>query len=313
MKIVFLGTSAAVPTKERNTASIYITTTNGAYLFDAGEGLQKQLQIARLNPIKIKAVFISHIHFDHVLGLPGLLMTMALMNRKEPLTIVGTRKLFQFLKMFGEKFYMDLTFDVEFVEAHQGSVYENKEIKVTAFPTIHSTESYAYRIYEYKLKRKFYPEKALKLGIPRGPLWNKLQLGDSITLNGKKITPEMVSDPPPPPVSVSISGDTAYFDELIDFFKDSDVLIYESTFSKELVNKASEMLHSTSEQAALAALKSGIKLLVLYHFSERYKNAKLLEEEAKKIFPNTVAAKDFMCIKIEDNNISVIDNIEKCE
>jgi len=313
LKIVFLGTSAAVPTRERNTASIYIMTTNGAYLFDAGEGLQKQLQIAGLNPIKIKAVFISHMHFDHVLGLPGLLMTMALLNRKEKLTIVGTRKLFQFLKMFDKEFYMDLTFEIEFIEAHQGSVYRNKEIEVLAFPTIHSTESYAYRLFEYKLKRKFHPEKALELGIPKGPLWNKLQLGESIIVNGKRITPEMVSDSPPSPISVSITGDTAYFEQLIDFFKGTDVLIHESTFSRELTDKASEMLHSTTEQAATVALKSGAKLLVLYHFSERYKDVRLLEEEAKKIFPNTVAAKDFMCVKIEDNDINVIDNIEKCE
>jgi len=313
LKIIFLGTSAAVPTKERNTASIYIMTTNGAYLFDAGEGLQKQLQIAGLNPIKIKAVFITHIHFDHVLGLPGLLMTMALMNRKEKLTVVGTKKLFQFLKMFDKEFYMDLTFDVEFIEAHQGIVYKNKEIEVLAFPTIHSTESYAYRLFEYRLKRKFYPEKALELGVPRGPLWNKLQLGESVIINGRKITPEMVSDPPPLPVSVSVSGDTAYFEQLIEFFKGTDVLIHESTFSKELKDKASEMLHSTSEEAATVALKSGAKLLVLYHFSERYKDIRLLEEEAKRIFPNTVAAKDFTCVKIEDNNISIIDNIEKCE
>ncbi len=313
MKIVFLGTSAAVPTRERNTVSIYIMTTNGAYLFDAGEGLQKQLQIAGLNPIKIKAVFISHMHFDHVLGLPGLLMTMALMNRKEKLTVVGTRKLFQFLKMFNKEFYMDLTFEVEFIEAHQGSVYKNKEIEVLAFPTVHSTESYAYRLFEHKLKRKFHPEKALELGIPRGPLWNKLQLGESIIINGKTIKPEMVSDPPPAPLSVSISGDTAYFEQLIEFFKGSDIIIHESTFSRELANKASEMLHSTSEQAAIVALRSGAKLLALYHFSERYKDVSYLEEEARKIFPNTVAAKDFMCIKIEDNDINVFNNINECE
>ena len=313
MKIVILGTSAAVPTKSRNTSSVYVQTTNGAYLFDAGEGVQKQMQIAGLNPIKLKAVFISHEHFDHILGLPGLLMTMALLNRKDPLTIVGTKKLFQFLQFLNKKMHMDLTYDVDFVEAHQGTVFKEKEIEVRAFPTLHSTESYAYRLFEYKLKRKFHPEKALELGVPRGPLWNKLQLGETVVVNGKLITPDMVSDSPPKPKSVSISGDTAYFEEIIDFYKESDVLIHESTFAKDLEQKASEMFHSTSVQAASIALKSSVKVLILYHFSERYVDERLLEEEAKQIFPNVYAAKDLMCIKIEDNDIKIFDNISKCE
>ncbi|MGC8568654.1 MAG: ribonuclease Z [Nitrososphaeria archaeon] len=310
---MFLGTSSAVPIKDRNTVAVYVSTTNGAYLFDAGEGVQRQMQHAGLNPNKIKAIFISHIHFDHALGLPGLLMTMALMTRREPLTIVGTRKLFEFLEILDRKFYMDLTYDVEFIEAKQGTVYRNREIEVSAFPTLHSTESFAFRLFEHKLKRRFHPEKAQELGIPRGPLWNRLQLGESVHFMGRTITPDMVSDPPPPPISVCVSGDTAYFEPLAEFFRGCDVLIHESTFSRDLKEKAAEMLHSTSEQAALIAQKAGARLLVLYHFSERYKDVSLLENEAKAIFPSTVAAKDFMCIKIEDNDLKIYENIQQCE
>ncbi|MGC8558278.1 MAG: ribonuclease Z, partial [Nitrososphaeria archaeon] len=261
MYAIFLGTSSAVPTVERNTASIVIDTTEGQLMFDCGEGTQRQMLYAKLNPIKLKAIFITHMHFDHIMGLVGLMMTMDLLNRSQPLTVIGPAGLKAMLDFFEQRLYMNHQYDIVYRMAMPGAVYESGEVSVEAHSAVHSTESYSYRVTQRKFKRKFHPEKAIALGIPQGPLWGRLQVGEEVVLNGKIIYPDQVCDPPTKPLSVGISGDTAYSEGLVKFFKGVDLLIHEATFSSELQERAGEMLHSTSIDAAHVAQRSGAGFL----------------------------------------------------
>ncbi|MCL4343349.1 MAG: ribonuclease Z [Nitrososphaerota archaeon] len=305
MQAIFLGTSSAVPTAERNTVSIIVSTSEGQLMFDCGEGSQRQMLYAGLNPMKLKAVFITHMHFDHVMGLVGLMMTMGLLNRTEPLTVVGPRGLGKMIDFFERELYMNHKYELIFRSAEPGTVYEMGEVRVEAERAVHSTESYSYKVVQTKKKRKFHLEKARELGIPQGPLWGRLQVGETVEFNGRTIRPDEVCEPPAKPVSIGISGDTAYDDSLVRFFTGVNLLIYESTFSSELQDRAREMLHSTSTDAARVALKSGAGYLVIYHFSERYRDVKLLESEARAVFEKTTAARDFMKVEILENSIKV--------
>jgi len=305
MHAIFLGTSSAAPTLERNTASVVLGTTEGQLMFDCGEGTQRQMLYAKLNPIKLKAIFITHMHFDHIMGLVGLLMTMDLLNRSEPLTVIGPAGLKEMLDFFEQRLYMNHQYDIVYRRAMPGTVYGSGEVSVEAESAVHSTESYSYRVTQRKFKRKFHPERAIALGIPQGPLWGRLQIGEEVVLNDKTIYPDQVCDPPAKPLSVGISGDTAYSENLVKFFKGVDLLIHEATFSAELQGRAAEMLHSTSIDAAHVAQQSGVGFLAIYHFSERYKDASMLEREARTVFEKTVAARDFMKIEILQNSIKV--------
>lgn len=303
MQAIFLGTSSAVPTVERNTVSIVVSTSEGQFMFDCGEGSQRQMLYAGLNPMKLKAVFITHMHFDHIMGLVGLMMTMGLLNRTEPLTVVGPKGLGKMIKFFEHELYMNHEYELIFRIAEPGKVYEEGEVSVEAERALHSTESFSYKVVQTKKKRKFHIEKARELGIPQGPLWGRLQVGETVEFNGRTIRPEEVCEPPARPITVGISGDTAYSETLVRFFAGVTLLIHESTFSSELQDRAKEMLHSTSTDAARVALQAGAGYLVIYHFSERYRDVKLLENEARTVFEKTTAARDFMKIEILENSI----------
>ncbi|MEM0123131.1 MAG: ribonuclease Z [Conexivisphaerales archaeon] len=305
MQAIFLGTSSAVPTVERNIVSIVVGTSEGQLMFDCGEGSQRQMLYADLNPMKLKAIFITHMHFDHIMGLVGLMMTMELLNRTEPLTIVGPSGLGKMLDFFERELYMNHRYELIFRSAEPGTVYKKGEVRVEAEKAMHSTESYSYKVVQIKKKRKFHTEKAIELGIPQGPLWGKLQMGETVEFNSRTIKPEEVCEPPARPITVGISGDTAPTDSLVEFFTGVNLLIYESTFSSDLQDRAREMLHSTSIDAAHVALKSGAGYLIIYHFSERYRDVKLLESEAKSVFEKTTAARDFMKVEILENSIKV--------
>ncbi|MGC8661407.1 MAG: ribonuclease Z [Nitrososphaeria archaeon] len=303
MQAIFLGTSSAVPTVQRNTVSIVINTSEGQLMFDCGEGSQRQMLYAGLNPMKLKAVFITHMHFDHIMGLVGLLMTMGLLNRTKPLTVVGPKGLGKMINFFERELYMNHEYELIFRSAEPGKVYEEGEVSVEAERALHSTESFSYKVVHAKKKRKFHIERARELGIPQGPLWGKLQVGETVEYNGRTIRPEEVCEPPARPITVGISGDTAYSDSLVRFFAGVTLLIHESTFSSELQDRAKEMLHSTSTDAARVALEAGAGYLIIYHFSERYRDIKLLENEARSVFEKTTAARDFMKVEILENSI----------
>jgi ribonuclease Z len=245
-------------------------------------------------------VFLTHLHGDHVLGLPGVLQTMALMDRKEPLQVYGPAGIKDFLVCTKETLNFGLTFPVEINEiVAEGVVCDEGEYSVVAAKSNHAVESYAYAFVEKPRPGKFYPKKALALGVPAGELWSRLQGGEEVKLpDGGVVKPGDVMGPLRAGRKIVYTGDTRPFKAFADFAKGADLVIHDCTFDDALSEKAVLDGHSTPSQAAGQARAASAKRLVLSHISARYPDAKLLLEQAKKVFPNTVVAEDFLELEL---------------
>ena len=300
LQIIFLGTAGSVPTPKRSLPAIVLLRKGEQVMFDCGEGAQRQMIKAKVGFHKKMKVFISHMHGDHVLGLPGLLQTMALLDREKKLEIYGPNGIKKFLENIRETVQFVLTFPIEIHEIYEaGVVCEEKEYVVQAVWANHVIPTLAYAFIEKPRPGKFYPEKARKLGVPEGPLWSRLQHGHKIKLsNGKIIKPEDVTGPLRPGRKIVYTSDTKPFKSFVKFAAGADLLIHDATLGDELAERAEEDGHSTPEQAAKNANKANVKKLILTHISARYDDASILLEQAKKIFKNTQVAEDFMKIEI---------------
>ncbi len=297
MELIFLGTSSAIPTSYRNHSAIAIKAFGETMLFDCGEGTQLQMSRARISPMKLSKIFLTHYHGDHILGLPGIVQSMAFRKRKEPLHIFGPKGLIKLIKNVISFGYFSLTFQIHMHEVEEGAVLEEENYKICCHPMDHSVLSLAYKIKE-KRRPKFIKENAIKLGLTPGPDFRKLQYGKSVEKNGAIIKPEQVMGKERKGRIIVYSGDTRPCDHMIEFAKDADILIHESTFEGKYGDKAHSVYHSTSTQAAKIAEIANVKKLILTHVSTRYKNSDLLEDEAKAIFKNSVVAEDFMLIEV---------------
>lgn len=299
MEIIFLGTSSAVHSKERNHPAIAVKAFGEIILFDCGEGTQKQLLFTKVSPMKISKIFITHYHGDHILGLPGLLQSMSLNGRESKLTIYGPKGLNKIKDAIYSFGYCAIDFPVEFIEIDSGIIIDNKEYSITSQQVKHNVLSLAYSI-EEKKKPRFLREKAIELGVPVGPDFGKLHNGEEVEVNGRIIKPEEVLGPPRKGVKITYSGDTRPCEEMIHFAHESSVLIHEATFVSEDTLNAEEHGHSTSIDAAYIARESKSKQLILTHISTRYSNEyeNLILKEAEEIFENTKLAKDLMEIEI---------------
>ena len=277
-----------------------IQSQKNQWMFDCGENVQRQMMHTKTSFHKKMKIFITHLHGDHVLGLPGLLQTMALMDRKEPVQVYGPVGLKEFLVCTKETLNFGLTFPVEISEILQeGIVCDTDEYIVKAKKSSHPVESYAFAFVEKPRPGKFFPKKAAALGIEAGELWGKLQRGEEIRLlDGKVIKPKDVMGPMRTGRKIVYTGDTKPFEAFAKFAEDSDLIIHDCTFDDSLSEKASVDGHSTPSQAAMQAKVAGAKQLALSHISARYPNAELLLEQAKKVFPNTIIAEDFLEIEL---------------
>jgi ribonuclease Z len=269
-------------------------------MFDCGEGVQRQMIIAKTGLHRKMKIFISHMHGDHILGLPGLLQTMALLDREKKLDVYGPPGIKLFLEDIRETVQFVLTFPVEIHEIYEaGVVCEENEYTVQAIWANHIVPSLAYALVEKPRPGKFYPERTQALGVPKGPLWSKLQHGHEIKLpNSRIIKPKDVIGPPRLGRKIVYTGDTRPFRGFAKFAAGADLLIHDATLDDELAERADEDGHSTPDQAARNAKKAKVKQLILTHISARYDNASILLEQAKKIFRNTQVAEDFMRIEI---------------
>jgi ribonuclease Z len=298
--VVFLGTGGSVPTNARGLPAILVQRQDEHIMFDCGEGVQRQMIKAKISFHKKMIILITHMHGDHILGLPGLLQTMALMDRQRPIEIYGPKGIAQFLEANKESLQFALTFEIHVKEIiTEGIIAEKDEYKIEAIASNHAIPGFAYSLLEKPRPGKFYPEKAKALRIPKGELWSKLQHGTSITLaNGKTVNPSDVTGPPRKGRKIVYTGDTRPIVNFQTFAKNADLLIHESTFDDSLAEKASEDGHSTSSQAANAAAGAEAKALILTHLSARYSYPALLLEQAKKIFKNTLIAEDFLEVEL---------------
>jgi len=300
LHVVFLGTAASVPTVARALPSVVVKRKNEVLMFDCGEGVQRQMIRASVGFHRKMKVFVSHMHGDHVLGLPGLLQTMSLLDRQQKLEIYGPVGIKAFVDAIRDTVQFVLTFPIEIHEIKdEGVVCEEKEYEVKAAPTDHVVPSLAYALIEKPRPGRFNPKKAEALGVPEGPLWSRLQRGEKVkTPTGRVVKPEQVMGPTRPGRKIVYSGDTRPIERLLRLAEGADLLIHEATFDDELFDKALEDGHSTPSQAAETANKARAKRLILTHLSSRYKNAQSLLEQAKKIFSHVDVAEDFMEIEV---------------
>jgi ribonuclease Z len=303
MKIVFLGTGAAVPSKTRKLSSIAIIRKNSGeiLILDAGEGMQYQIINAQLNLMKISKIFISHLHGDHIFGLPGLILTLRMYQRTKPLYLYGPPGITNFLEAVNSiAGVLNTEFELIISEIREGLVVEEKEYIVESTLADHEIDTFAFSIIEKSYPGKFYPEKARELGIPEGQLWSKLKAGESIQLqDGRIINSSEVVGPSRPGRKITYSVDTRPTKSIALLSENSDVLIHEATFDDSLLEKAIHTGHTTAGEAAKIAKDSNVKQLILTHISTRYKDTSILYDQATKIFPNTLIAHDFMEVTLD--------------
>ncbi|MCL2257732.1 MAG: ribonuclease Z [Nitrososphaerota archaeon] len=304
MRLIFLGTSAAVPTLKRSLPATVLQCPTEQWIFDCGENTQRQMMASKISFHKKTKIFLTHLHGDHVLGLPGLLQTMALMDRKNPLQVYGPVGIKNFLECCQQTLNAELTYPLEINEVlNPKIIVQEEKYTITAVRANHTIESYSYIFEEKPHIGEFFPEKALALEIPEGELWSKLQKGETITLpNGNTVNPDEVIGPNRPGRKIVYTGDTMPYEDFADFAKDADVIVHDCTFDDALATKAKDNGHSTASQAANQAKTAEAKLLVLTHISARYPYIELLIEQAKKVFENTIMAEDFLIIEIPIKN-----------
>lgn len=285
------------PTKDRNHPSIIIRYNGEVLMFDCGEGTQRQLKYAGISPQKIKNIFITHWHGDHVLGLPGLLQTIAANDQQEEITIYGPKntkeKITTLLEIF--PFQNSLKLNIKDIEQDEKIILKNQYFEIKAIKLQHSIDTFGYSFIE-KSKINIDKEKMKKLNIQEGPHLKEIKLGKPIKINNKTIKPEDIGIQSKGK-KITYITDTLLCENAIKLAQNSDILICESTYSKEHQDLADERLHMSSEDAATLANQSESKKLILFHFSQRYKDTNKLVQEAKTIFPNTLESYDLMKIK----------------
>ena len=296
MKIKFLGTSSMVPTKDRNHTAILLTYNAENILIDCGEGTQRQLKIANINPCKITKILLTHIHGDHTLGIPGLIQTLGTNNYQKTLEIYGPTNTKNFINNILKTFHVENKIKINTTEITKTKFLETKEFFLEALPVKHSTHTLAYSFTE-KDKRKINLNYTKKFNLTKHPLLGELQRGKDITFKGKKITANKATILKKGK-KISFIFDTELTQNCIEISKNADLVIAEATYESDLQEKAKEYQHLTSEQAALIAKKAKVKKLILTHFSQRYKTPDQALKEAKKIFNNTITAKDFLEINL---------------
>jgi len=294
IELTFLGTTCMVPTKERNHSGLFLTYKNEGILIDCGEGIQRQFKVAGIKLTKITKILITHWHGDHVLGLPGLIQSMASSEYEGTLEIWGPKGIKERIGKMMDAFIFDRGIALKVNEA-KDTFIETKTFQIQAVPLSHGIETIGYVFLE-KDRRRVQMPKLEKLGIPEGPHIAMLQEGEDIIYKGKKVRADdvtyMVEGK-----RIGIIADTVLCDGCYQIAKDCDILVCESSFTSEHEDKAAEYRHLTARQAGQIASLSNVGKLVLNHFSPRYKDVSVIEEDAKSVFPHVILSYDFFKLK----------------
>src|SRR3989344_4634231 len=288
-EITFLGTSRGIPTKERNTFSALLRYYGENILIDCGEATQIQLRKIDISPSKITKILISHLHGDHILGIPGLIQTIRTSNINKEIIIYGPKNTKKFMTSLLSLFIPNLK-NIKIIEINNGIFFENNDFQLQAEKLNHSIDCLAYSLIE-KDKRKINLKFMKKFNLTKSPLLGDLQKGKTINFKGHKITPKQATFIKKGK-KITFILDTKLCNSAISISKNSDLLISESTYAEEHKGKANEFKHLTSQQAAFIAKKSKSKQLILLHFSQRYKTTDIILKEAKKVFKNTKCVND---------------------
>lgn len=299
MELYFLGTNAGVPSLERNVTSValrLLEERRSLWLFDCGEGTQHQILRSPLKLSKLESIFITHLHGDHLFGLPGLISSRAYQGGDTPLTIYGPKGLKKFIETSLSLSESRISYKLEIIEHQGGVLFEDDTFRVEAALLEHRIDSYGYRVIEKDLPGKLDASVLERCGIRPGPLYGKLKRGESVVApNGETLHAKDVLGVPKAGRIVTILGDTRPCQTAITLAQNADMLVHEATFLHELAKTARDYHHSTSRQAAEAAMEAGVQQLLLTHFSSRYKSEDQLlrlQEEARAVFPNAQLARE---------------------
>lgn len=305
MELQFLGTGAGVPAKHRNVSSIalkLLDERNAVWLFDCGEGTQLQILKSNIRPRKIEKIFITHLHGDHIFGLPGLLSSRSFQGGNEKLEIYGPVGIADYVRTALRISQTRLSYELKFFEiSTDGPVFSDKQFTVSCLRLDHGIASFGYRIVEADHEGELQVEKLAALNIPSGPIYGKIKRGETVELptgqiiDGKDFVGEKKLGR-----IVTILGDTRKTENSILLAENADLLVHESTFNKDEAKMAKAYYHSTSHQAAEVAQKANVKKLILTHISARYLTGDIiqLENEAKEIFPTSKVVKDMEIVTI---------------
>jgi ribonuclease Z len=308
LSVAFLGTGGAVPSARRNTAGVLVARGGERLLFDCGEGTQRQMQRS-LGLVQVDAIYFTHFHADHFLGLPGLLKTYDLTERERPLTIYGPRGLRDLIQSLG-RVIGRVGYKLDLVELEAGDAVPCDGGEIRSFPVEHSVRAFGYVLVEADRPGRFDLEAAKRLGVKEGPDFAALQRGESVSGSSGSVEPGEVVGEPRQGRTIAITGDTAPCRATVEAAQGADLLIHDASFAEEEAQRAADTGHSTVGQAAAVAREAEVKLLALVHISSRYHVGKVLKE-AKEVFESTVAPKDFDLIELpfpEKGNPTLVAN-----
>jgi len=299
LSVTFLGTSAARPTVERSVTSLAVSRDGETLMFDCGEGTQRQMMRFGVS-FSLTEIFFTHFHADHYLGIIGLVRTLALQGRTEPMCFHGPKGAKRILSAAMNLGVEKATFPIDIEELTAGDVIGRKGYDLEVLKVDHSGAAVGYALREHARLGRFSPERARELGVPEGPLWGRLHRGESIEVQGgRMVKPEDLVGPSRPGRLVVFSGDTRPCETVVTAARGADLLVHDATFGDEEKDRAVETQHATAAEAAQVALAAQVKRLVLTHFSARYSaTAKLLAEEAKAVFQEVTVAKDGLVIEV---------------
>jgi ribonuclease Z len=299
LTLTFLGTGAACPSVDRNVSGLALAREGETMLLDCGEGTQRQMMRYGVG-FSFREIFFTHYHADHMLGLTGLLRTMGLQERTEPVMLYGPKGAARILGAALALGVERSRFPVEIVEVKAGDRLARAEYDMVAFETEHRADTIGWALVEHERLGRFDPERARSLGIPEGPLWGRIHKGQPVTLDdGRVVTPAELVGPTRAGRTVVYSGDTRPCKSVIAASRGADLLVHEATFGTEEQPRAEETGHSTAAQAARVGQDAGVRRLVLTHISPRYtRDAPELLAEARAVFPDVTIAKDGMTIDV---------------
>lgn len=305
MELVFLGTGAGVPAKERNVSSValHLFQERGtSWLFDCGEATQHQILYTNVKLSKLEKVFITHLHGDHIFGLPGLLGSRSFQGAETKLTVYGPTGIKDFIEISMKVSNTHVKYELEIIEFEEGILFDDDTFCVEVRKVEHGIDSYGFRIMEKDLPGPLLVQELKEIGVKPGPDFARIKRGENIQLSdGRELQAENFVGEPQKGRIITIIGDTKPCDAIDYLSKDADVLVHESTFSSSEGENAHTFFHSTTEDAANVAKKNNVRQLIITHISSRYqgKDSQVLLEEVRTIFPNSSIAEDFKQFTIE--------------
>ena len=291
-KTKILGSSAATPTSLRHTSAQALQHHNRHFLLDCAEGTQMQLRRFKVPLMKIHHVFISHLHGDHYLGLPGLLFTYHLLGRTKKLHVYSPPGLQEIIELQYRISQLTPSFDVVYHVLHEGKqlIYEDHSLSVHTMAMLHRIPTFGFLFSEKEKERNIKKASIDRYDIPIDQMPAIKKGEDFVTADGRSIPNKKITTEPPPARTYAFCSDTAYTESFMDQIKGVDLLYHEATFLHDKRDIAREKTHSTTIEAATLAKKAGVKKLLLGHYSARYKDMEAFREEAASVFPNTVLA-----------------------